>query len=495
MRPSEQSRPRPSTREFLRGHLRITDVLAVLAIVGTLSYIAEWRRVDGGGSSWLRIDQTDQIGAEYDTIAQAIRSGRGFSDPFRVETGPTAWMPPVLVYLTAGLYWAFGDDRTMVVEAINCLNLSSILFAGVIVVVYARIRNLHYLAYVLIAVGLAAEFDELFQRTHDTWLILLLINLLWISNQVLNPRSLSGWRVSLWGLFGGGAALCSPIVGLTWACLTVQRWLLVGWLFRRGNAAEGDSTGDPAERSSRHMRANVTWVALAAVISIAVVVPWTIRNRVVMGRWMPVKSNAIYELWQSQVLDDDGLLDSGSAYQHPWGSDSKQRREYMSLGELGFLDARKDPTWESIKETPLNFINRVLVRFHGATLYYQPLVVSDESQALRMRFNRSYFAIPFLAMLVVLYFSRAPLSPAVLSTITIYAVYLGVYVLVSYYARYAAPAVAIKMLLVLHAADAIRSAYKRRAKSSPGLVPGEDLVVDNSNGVTRQGEPHHVQSV
>jgi hypothetical protein len=59
-----------------------------------------------------------------------------------------------------------------------------------------------------------------------------------------------------------------------------------------------------------------------------VVLPWTIRNLVVMGGWMPIKSNGMFELWQSQCLDDDGLLDWQTTAQHPWPSNGKLREGY-----------------------------------------------------------------------------------------------------------------------------------------------------------------------
>ena len=52
---------------------------------------------------------TSHLGAEYLNIAQALRAGRGYADPFRAETGPTAWMPPVLPTILAGQDPGRGD--------------------------------------------------------------------------------------------------------------------------------------------------------------------------------------------------------------------------------------------------------------------------------------------------------------------------------------------------------------------------------------------------
>jgi hypothetical protein len=45
---------------------------------------------------------------EPGNIAFSIASGHGFASPFRVETGPTAWMTPVWPYLLAAIFRVFG---------------------------------------------------------------------------------------------------------------------------------------------------------------------------------------------------------------------------------------------------------------------------------------------------------------------------------------------------------------------------------------------------
>lgn len=421
------------------------DLIFVLCITSCLVLLADWRKQNPGPSNWMRTDETSQIGAEYDTIAQAIRAGRGFSDPFHEQTGPTAWMPPVLVYLTAGLYCLTGDSRDIVVEIIITLNWLSISFGGLLVIRYARRAGIAFLGMGVVTLGLLADFAELFQRTHDTWLILLVVNLTWLGAQRLPAVSVGDrWKQMKWGFFGGFAALCSPVAGIAWALTTATQW----W-FRPEQA--------PPNSLQTKLTRFVTPLSIAALAAILVVTPWMIRNRVMMGKWIPVKSNAMYEIWQSQVLDDDGVLDSVSAWQHPWGSNSPQRQRYVEVGELAFIQERSEPTWNSIRSDPLDFVRRVINRFFAATMYYKPLVASDERMVWPLRYIRLYFPLPFLALLVLLWFKTAPLSSAQLATVSIFLFYLGPYIAISYYARYAAPLAMIKMLLILHAAETLRS--------------------------------------
>src|SRR5215469_63100 len=45
---------------------------------------------------------------ESGNIAASLATGHGFSSPFRVDTGPTAWMPPVYPWLLSDLFRVFG---------------------------------------------------------------------------------------------------------------------------------------------------------------------------------------------------------------------------------------------------------------------------------------------------------------------------------------------------------------------------------------------------
>src|SRR5260370_13744378 len=45
---------------------------------------------------------------ETGSIAYALAAGKGFSSPFRRETGPTAWLTPIYPSLVAGVFRVFG---------------------------------------------------------------------------------------------------------------------------------------------------------------------------------------------------------------------------------------------------------------------------------------------------------------------------------------------------------------------------------------------------
>ena len=422
---------------------RLPHWIIALVVLTLFASIAEWRRMHPGGSTWLKMDQTDQIGAEYDTIAQAVRNGRGFADVFHRPTGPTAWMPPLLVYFTAGLYWIFQDDRGCVVTALWICKMAVLSYAAILFVNYCRNRGGGAAGCIILAVGLASDFFELFQRTHDTWLIMLIVTITWHGLQRWPPQ-FRLVRIVGWGVFGGLAALSGPIVGLAWAVTTSMFWI------RQQAQHSGHAVSVKA----------LAAIATAAITSILVVTPWLVRNRVVMGRWIPIKSNGVYELWQSQVFDDDGVLDSIYAWKHPWGYNGFQRDEYARRGEIEFISSRWPATWDSIVDRPSDFARRVSNRLFAAVWYYTPLNELDESLKWPIRFTRVYFCLPVLGLIIVLW-RRQPLSDAAFIAICLYLTVLVPYILVSYYGRYAAPLTFMKMMLVYHGFEALFCFFKR----------------------------------
>lgn len=403
--------------------------ILLIQIVLSLMVVADWRRSFEGNSLFLMRDNSHQAGAEYDTIAQSIRDGRGFSDPFQEPSGPTAWMPPILPLVLATLYAMLGDNRDSVVNLFIAFQGIAACVAGIVALRLANNGGRFLLTLICLALAMMADFYELFQRTHDTQLIVVCLSVLLVGIVKLWERPNSIPVELSWGVFGGVLALCSPVLGGTWAALTCIRWFPVG-----------------AERASVRFRP----LFLTALVSMLVVSPWVVRNYVQFGKFIPVKSNLAYEVWQSQVLDDDGVLDRASAFRHPWGSRRSQRLEYLHEGEVEFLHKRWQPVYDSIRTDPMDFPRRAANRAVAATLSYHSFAPSDKHFVWPMRYKRVVFPLAFLSLCVILIFGKRPFSPVLSASILIYLLFLGPYVLISYYDRYAAPLFAIKAILIAH---------------------------------------------
>src|SRR5262245_20245919 len=82
---------------------------------------------------YVNQNMNKHLGAEYINIAQAMVNGEGFSNPFQAKTGPTAWMPPVLPTILAGLLWITDNDRDAVMAIVVFLQVNVLIATGVLV--------------------------------------------------------------------------------------------------------------------------------------------------------------------------------------------------------------------------------------------------------------------------------------------------------------------------------------------------------------------------
>jgi hypothetical protein len=374
------------------------------------------------------------LGGENFHIAQALARGRGFADPFSEPTGPTAWQPPLLPGFLAGVLLATDRNPACVAAVVICLNALVLTMTGLLIVALARQTTSRVgtgAAVLVFVVALLYQFEHCFQRTHDAWLVLLSLDLLlaglcWSRPLARRPGRFSALVYALWGLLCGLGALVSPVVGLTWAALSLVTGV-------RERAWFG-----------------LAVTALAAGLTLA---PWTLRNYLTFGRLIPMKSNLALELYQTQCLQADGILQSFKG--HPGDAGSPERREYRALGETAYMDRKWDQFRQAVRKDPLDFLDRVASRALCATLWYVPFNRPLEArQPWLLWFKRVLHPLPFLALLVLAGTAAArPLHRLQWIAIGIYGFQLLPYVAASYYERYTVPLLAVKVLLVIWAVD------------------------------------------
>jgi hypothetical protein len=378
----------------------------------------------------------NHLGAEYLNIARSLVRGEGFANPFKVQTGPTAWMPPVLPLILAGFLWVAEGDLDAVVALVIFAQIYALALTGILVLAVAR-RTTTHLGGALVAsvffVGVLCNFHLWFQFTHDYWLILLAVDALIAGLLWLRPLH-SQKAAAAWGLFGGTCALINPIVAFTWGVLTL------------------------ALAARRRAWSHLAVAGLCAGLTLA---PWAIRNYLVFGRLIPVKSNAAYELYQSQCLQPDGLLQGRTFGGHPYTSGGPERQEYMAVGEIVFLDKRRELFWRAVAADPEDFLDRVASRVLGTTLWYVPFNRDHEDRRpLSTWGGRLTHPLPFLGFLVLAFSAvLRPLQPAQWIVMGTYTIYLLPYMAISYYERYAMPLLGVKILLVIWGADRLLSLW------------------------------------
>jgi hypothetical protein len=242
---------------------------------------------------------------ESGNIAYSLASGHGFGSPFRIDTGPTAWMTPLYPVLLGGIMRVFGIYTFQSWVAAVLMNICFSTLACIPV---------YYAAKRIGGVGLAAG---------AAWLWAVFPNAILLSFQSL-------WDASLAALLG------AVVVWATLALTDTSRardWAAYGLLWGvtlMANAA-----------SLSLFPLLLGWAAwrvwkrglLACAITLICCVPWTVRNYVVMHGFVPLRSTLGLQLWVGNNADARVVW---LGEQHPI-HDSAERRRYVEMGELPYM--------------------------------------------------------------------------------------------------------------------------------------------------------------
>jgi hypothetical protein len=433
------STPAPDRRRYFAAAIALIAAVVACSIYANLSFTIK----DPDGYRFfppfergVNANENQHLSeaTEYANIAKSLMEGKGYADPFGRPTGPTAWMPPVIPGLLVIILWLSAGSSTFVLWAVVVAQVLVLAGTGVLVLALARTTTCRIPPAAMVAVfvaGLLCHFRLSFQWTHDCWLVLLILDVLiacmcWI-------RPLHTWQAAVgWGLLGGFSALVNPIVGLAWGVLSVAVAIQ-----------------------------EIAWRRLAVAVLIAglTLAPWTAWNYWVFGRLLPVKSNLAYELYQSQCLQPDGLIQRSTFSRYPGVPNNTEAKEYDAVGEIAYLDRKAEQFREAMHADPVDFLDRIAARLLGATLWYAPFdPIQEASHPRTLWWNRMTHPLPFLALLVLALIGIGDrLHRTQWLVIGVYFLYLMPYVVVSYYERYAFPLIGVKVLLVIFAADRIFS--------------------------------------
>jgi hypothetical protein len=399
---------------------------------------------------------------EAGNIAASLATGHGFSSPFRVETGPSAWMAPVYPVLLAGIFRIFGVRTFESFVAAVGLN---ILFSALVCVplFFAGKR----IAGTVVAAGAAwlwAIFPNAilntFQSMWEASLAALLVALiLWMTLALDERRGRPGrlrwpeWpRWPQWiewcgyGLLWGVALMTNPTLGVLFP-------LLLGWLMVRAWKERREWYRQPA---------------LALGVAIMCCVPWTARNYRVFHAFVPLRSVAGLQLW---IGNNEHSQDIWLGELHPI-FDSAERAQYIRLGEIAYMEAKRQQGLDYMREHPAREARLMASRFIATWSGGTPSPVADflRTPSLWFRFVLLFNVLAglgALAGIIILIRRRSAYS----FPLAVYpVVFPCAYYLTLAYPRYRLPIDPVVLLLF---AVAVRGLARPRSTSSdtPPIAP------------------------
>ena len=290
-------------------------LLPLFSIVGLALIFRIWFLVDYQQGKPHRALGAIPFLFEPGNIAFSIVNGHGFGSPFRVETGPTAWMTPVYPLVLAAIFRIFGSYTFAAFLASASLNI--LCSALTCIPIWLTGKQLAGPLAGTVAAALWAVFPNAImipvEAMWDTSIATLLAAIiLWQTVELSMCSSLRRWCAYglLWGL-----AL------MTNATLLAIFPLLLGWLAYQ-------------RRHSKDWRPGVL---SAIAIAMLCCVPWTIRNALTFHAFIPLRSALGLQLW---VGNNEHAQDRSPGALHPIGN-SEERSRYIAVGEIEYMRQKK----------------------------------------------------------------------------------------------------------------------------------------------------------
>jgi 4-amino-4-deoxy-L-arabinose transferase-like glycosyltransferase len=277
-----------------------------------------------------------QFGWEMGRLARSISQGHGFSSPTDLDSGPSAWTAPVYPYILAGVFKLFGIYSHFSAWVILMFNS---LFASLTCWTLYLIAHRIYGPWAArVSAWTWAVFPYIiYWPVRVVWeasLTTFLLSLaLWLTIRMADRASRGDWIVYglLWAL-----------IVLTNTAVVILMPFFLAWLIYQ------------LPPSSRR----ISGAGLALAVVLLCIAPWTVRNYHVFGRFIFIRDNLPLELHEANNNASSGLW---TRNEHP-GNDPASMRRFQELGEIRFMDEKKEQVHEFIHQHPGKFALYTLER-------------------------------------------------------------------------------------------------------------------------------------
>jgi 4-amino-4-deoxy-L-arabinose transferase-like glycosyltransferase len=380
-----------------------------------------------------------RFGFEMGRIGAALAAGEGFASPFQDrKTGPTAWMAPIYPGIIGGVFYLFGTYSVASAVVLAILQVGISLLNCYLL--YALGRRLFgpqvgLLAALLLAIyppGLHFTVQKIWST--DLFVCGILVGL-W---QFLRLREAPTVNNAAWtGVTLGLISLVDPIIFAFWPLALA--WLLVQrqspWLAR--------------------LRASVVVVALLWVT----ITPWLVRNYLVFGHFVFIKSNLGYVLWSANASPPPALETSpegNRAPQQETGSSPGNSSLQEDEGEEAAMDQQ---ALRLMRQHPWQYASNILQRVPRYWLLVKP---GGSLQSVTAR--GAYYILLCLAA-VGLCLSLQASADVRLLQIALLALPLPYYLTVVRLLHYRFP---VEVLLMFFASYALWRVLGRSSRGLPG---------------------------
>lgn len=330
----------------------------------------------GEGRAFLYDD-----GWYYANIARSIIDGHGFANPFFVTTGPTAWVPPMYVYLFVIMFETIGDNLTSlyIIDLIQMTGYALCFYALLKTWKCTRFTKNNYILLLIYLIIISGYKMHIFRMITDLWIYMLLFSLVLyalVSYVRFNKRFL------LLVLLSAIIPLAAPTIAPGFVCI-------LGIVFFSGLAFK---IGFPKLQIFRVVgRTHFFQLFFLSVVFSLSLSIWGYRNYTVFHKVILSKSNQWFEFYLCNIKDEDGILSESTVEKfHPDANRKAYRPKIYALGEAEWLHQYELMAQVYLKEHRREYYKKMMNRCRNIFIFTESdndLIHSEFLESLPLAFR------------------------------------------------------------------------------------------------------------
>ena len=294
-----------------------------------MRFFAMWSTITSHPHNWLFSHPW-----EMGLLASSLLHHQGYSSPFGVPTGPTAFIAPGYPTIIAGIFAVFGIGTFASAVVIMSMHIALSLLTIWLIMHLAQTvfdQRTAVIAGAFWAVSLPLLFiPEIFWET--SFSAACIIGAIILALRVRKSPTVTAWV---------GLGTCSALMALINPALLFSLLAILGWLAwqTRGRSQRGPLLG---------------LLTLLLVFS-----PWPVRNAYRFHAFIPLRSTVGFEMWMGNRPEANGRLDESIFPMFK----KQELASYMEKGEVAYVRGKSDLAWSYIRSNPAWFLQMTARRF------------------------------------------------------------------------------------------------------------------------------------